>query len=85
MLEVNKQSVVPDREIDQGTSSPAEDLTTYLNIIRRQLPTIILIIACTTALGLTYLFTATPKYTAAARMIIDTHKYALVSAAAKSG
>ena len=73
MLEVNKQSVVPDREIDHGASSPAEDLTTYLNIIRRQLPLIILIIACTTALGLTYLFTATPKYTATARMVIDTH------------
>ena len=73
MLEVNKQSVVPDREIDQGASSPAEDLTTYINIIRRQLPLIILIVACTTALGLTYLFTATPKYTATARMVIDTH------------
>ena len=74
MLEVNKQSVVPDREIDQGVSSPAEDLTTYINIIRRQFPIIILIVACTTALGLTYLITATPKYTATARMIIDTHK-----------
>lgn len=72
MLEVDKHSVVPDRDINQGASSPAEELTTYLNIIRRQLPVIILIVACTTALGLTYLFTATSKYTASARMIIDT-------------
>lgn len=73
MLEINKQSVVPDREIDQAASSPAEDLTTYLNIVRRHLPLIVLVVACTTALGLAYLFTATPKYTATARMVIDTN------------
>jgi polysaccharide biosynthesis transport protein len=77
MLEVNKQSVVPDREIESEASSPAEDLTTYLNIIRRQFPTILVVIACTTALGLIYLFTATPKYTATARMVIDTHQVQL--------
>jgi succinoglycan biosynthesis transport protein ExoP len=77
MLEVNKQSIAPDRDIDSEFSSPVETLTTYVNIVRRQLPMILVIIACTTALGLIYLFTATPKFTATARMVIDTHKFQL--------
>jgi len=77
MLDVNKQSIVPDREIDSEFSSPAEALATYVNAVRRQFPTILLVIACTTALGLIYLFTATPQYTATARMVIDTHKVQL--------
>jgi succinoglycan biosynthesis transport protein ExoP len=77
MLEVSKQSTVASREVGPVSSSPAEDLTTYINIVRRQFPTILLIIACTTALGLIYLFTATPKFTATARMVIDTHKVQL--------
>jgi polysaccharide biosynthesis transport protein len=77
MLEVSKQSAIAGREVEPPPSSPAEDLTTYLNIVRRQFPTILLIIACTTALGLIYLFTATPKFTATARMVIDTHKVQL--------
>jgi succinoglycan biosynthesis transport protein ExoP len=66
-----------DQDLEAGVSSPAEDLTTYLNIVRRQFPTILLIIACATALGLIYLFTATPKFTATARMVIDTNKVKL--------
>jgi succinoglycan biosynthesis transport protein ExoP len=77
MLEVNKHPDVGDRELGASASSPVEDLAFYLNIIRRQFPTIILIVACVTALGLIYLFTATPKYTATARMVIDTHKFQL--------
>jgi succinoglycan biosynthesis transport protein ExoP len=77
MLEVNKRPEIGDRELEASASSPIEDLTVYLNIIRRQFPTIILIVACVTALGLIYLFTATPKYTATARMVIDTHKFQL--------
>jgi succinoglycan biosynthesis transport protein ExoP len=85
MLEVNKQSIVPDREADSEFSSPAETLATYLNIVRRQFPTILLIIACTTALGFIYLFTATPKYTGTARMVIDTRKVQLFQQQASFG
>jgi succinoglycan biosynthesis transport protein ExoP len=74
MLEVSKQSLAPDRDADFEASSPSQDLSTYINIVRRQFPTILLVIACTTALGLIYLFTATPKFSATARMVIDTHK-----------
>lgn len=74
MLEVNKQSLVPDRDADFEGSSSSQDLSTYINIVRRQFPIILLVIACTTALGLIYLFTATPKFSATARMVIDTKK-----------
>jgi len=85
MLEINKQSVAPDRDSDFESSSPAQDLSTYINIVRRQFPTILLVIACTTALGLIYLFTATPKFTASARMVIDTRKTQLFQQQASFG
>lgn len=85
MLEVNKQSIVPDREAEPEFSSPGEALTNYVNIVRRQFPTILLIIACTTALGLIYLFTAMPKFTATTRMVIDTRKVQLFQQQASFG
>ncbi len=85
MLEVSKQSVAPDRDVDYESVSPAQDLATYINIVRRQFPTILLVIACTTALGLIYLFTATPKFAATARMVIDTHKVQLFQQQASFG
>jgi len=77
MLEVNKQSVASRREVEFESASPAEDLSTYINIVRRQFPTILLVLACAVALGLVYLFTATPKFSATARMVIDTKKVQL--------
>lgn len=77
MLEVNKQSVASQREVEFESASPAEDLSTYINIVRRQFPTILLVLACAVALGLVYLFTATPKFSATARMVIDTKKVQL--------
>jgi succinoglycan biosynthesis transport protein ExoP len=77
MLEVKKQSLVPDQDFGPDYASPAESLTTYLNIVRRQLPTILVVMACVLALGLIYLFTAVPKFTATARMVIDTRKVQL--------
>lgn len=85
MLEVNKQSVARDTDVDFENSSPSQDLSTYINIVRRQFPTILLVIACTTALGLIYLFTAMPKFSATARMVIDTHKVQLFQQQASFG
>ncbi|MBI1203479.1 MAG: polysaccharide biosynthesis tyrosine autokinase [Rhodopseudomonas sp.] len=77
MLEINKQSIAPGRESEFDDTPPPQDLSVYINIIRRQFPIILLVIACTTALGMIYLFTATPKFSATARMVIDTHKVQL--------
>lgn len=85
MLEINKQSVGSGRDPDFESSSQAQDLSTYLNVIRRQFPTILLVITCATVLGLIYLFTATPKFTASARMVIDTRKTQLFQQQASFG
>ena len=78
MLEVNNRPVTGGQEYNgTAASSPVEDLTTYINIVRRQFPTILVVISCAIALGLIYLFTATPKFTATARMVIDTSKFKL--------
>lgn len=77
MLEVNKQSGASRREVEFESASPSEDLSNYINIVRRQFPTILLVIACVVALGLVYLFTATPRFSATARMVIDTKKVQL--------
>ena len=76
MLQVNKQSTAQ-RGYEPAPSSLVEDLTWYLNIVRRQFPTIIAILTCAAALGLIYLVTATPKFTATSRMMIDTRKVQL--------
>jgi len=75
MLEVNKPSLLGSRSFDSVT--PSDALTAYINIVRRQFPTIFLVFACTLAIGLVYLLVATPKYSATARMVIDTRKLQL--------
>lgn len=77
MLEVNKQAVASERELELGADAPAESLSTYLDILRRQYPSIIAIVCGVLALALIYLFTATPKFTATARLVIDTRKVQL--------
>jgi len=77
MLEVNKEAVAGNSVAVGEPGSPGDDLSSYINIVRRHLPTILLILASCVALGLIYLFTATPKYTATARMVIDNHKVQL--------
>jgi succinoglycan biosynthesis transport protein ExoP len=42
--------------------------------IRRQWPLIALVTGCVVVLSILYLFTASPKFTASAMMLIDTHK-----------
>jgi succinoglycan biosynthesis transport protein ExoP len=81
MLELNKQVKLAEREAEREMepkiSPVGEDLTTYINILRRQFPVIILVIVCVLSLGFIYLITATPKFTATSRMVIDTRKVQL--------
>lgn len=77
MLEANRRPVGGEQDMSGTISAPAADLANYINIVRRQFPTILSVIACALALGFIYLFTATPKFTATARMVIDTGKIKL--------
>lgn len=77
MLQVNKPSSEINREFLEADISPAEALTSCLNIIRRQLPTLVATVSACLIIALLYLFTAAPRYTSNASMVIDTRKVQL--------
>ncbi|MGY3363860.1 uncharacterized protein involved in exopolysaccharide biosynthesis [Bradyrhizobium sp. GM2.4] len=77
MLQVNKPSSEINRGYAEAESSPAQTLTSYVDIVRRQFPTIVAIVSACVILGLLYLFTAAPQFTSTASMVIDTRKVQL--------
>ncbi|MDE5445726.1 polysaccharide biosynthesis tyrosine autokinase [Bradyrhizobium sp. CSA207] len=77
MLQVNKPSSEINRGYAEAESSPTETLTSYVEIVRRQFPTIVAIVSACVILALLYLFTAAPQFTSTAAMVIDTRKVQL--------
>lgn len=77
MLQVNRPSSEINRDYAEVESSPAQTLTSYVEIVRRQFPTIVAIVSACVILALLYLFTAAPLFTSTASMVIDTRKVQL--------
>ncbi|MCK1521655.1 MULTISPECIES: polysaccharide biosynthesis tyrosine autokinase [unclassified Bradyrhizobium] len=77
MLQVNKRTSEINRDFAEADGSPSQTLTSYLDIIRRQFPTMIAIVSACVILALLYLFTAAPQFTSSASMVIDTRKVQL--------
>lgn len=77
MLQVNKPSSEINRGYAEVDNSPAQTLTSYLDIVRRQFPTMVAIVSACVILALLYLFTAAPQFTSTASMVIDTRKVQL--------
>ncbi|MCK1498432.1 polysaccharide biosynthesis tyrosine autokinase [Bradyrhizobium sp. 188] len=77
MLQVNKPSSEINRGYAEAEHSPTQTLTSYVDIIRRQFPTIVAIVSACVVLALLYLFTAAPQFTSTASMVIDTRKVQL--------
>ncbi|WP_375308911.1 polysaccharide biosynthesis tyrosine autokinase [Bradyrhizobium sp. A11] len=77
MLQVNKPTSEINRDFAEADGSPSQSLTSYLEIIRRQFPTMIAIVSACVILALLYLFTAAPQFTSTASMVIDTRKVQL--------
>ncbi|UWU67629.1 polysaccharide biosynthesis tyrosine autokinase [Bradyrhizobium sp. NC92] len=77
MLQVNKPTSEINRDFAEADVSPSQTLTSYLDIIRRQFPTIVAIVSACVILALLYLFTAAPLFTSTASMVIDTRKVQL--------
>lgn len=77
MLQQNKST----QEINRGPAEleggEARSLGSYLEIVRRQFPTILAIMSSVVILALLFLFTAAPRYTSTASMVIDTRKVQL--------
>jgi polysaccharide biosynthesis transport protein len=71
MLQANKY--LPADEARQGIWGPSgmDTISSFTNIIRHQVPTIVISMAAFTALGLIYLFTTPATYLATATVVID--------------
>ncbi len=61
-------------DVSGGISSPAESLAAVVSFVTRQYPIIIFVAAIIFVLGLVYIVSAQPRYTAQASLIIDTRK-----------
>jgi succinoglycan biosynthesis transport protein ExoP len=72
MLKVNRRHSEEDAGGGVWGPSSSETLKNFTGMIRRQLPIFIVVITLTIGIGLVYLFTATPMFTAIASMVIDT-------------
>ncbi|MCK1362231.1 polysaccharide biosynthesis tyrosine autokinase [Bradyrhizobium sp. 199] len=77
MLQVNKPTSEINRDFAETDGSPSQTLTSYLDIVRRQFPTMVAIVSACVILALLYLFTAEPLFTSTASMVIDTRKVQL--------
>jgi len=77
MLQVNKPTSEINRDFAEADGSPSQTLTSYLDIIRRQFPTMVAIVSACVILALLYLFTAASQFTSTASMVIDTRKVQL--------
>lgn len=79
MLQVNKAPPLASDDVEGLT--PSELTTTFSSfkwILKRQFRVFLVLMACTTALGLLYLFITPPSFTASGTMVIDTHRTQLL-------
>ena len=75
-MDVSRYSTIPngqqtDAEFQSATGSLSRQLEQLVSLVRRQYLIIIVVAALTTALGVVYLVTTPPTYTANAKLIID--------------
>ncbi|MDD1529429.1 exopolysaccharide biosynthesis protein [Bradyrhizobium sp. WBOS7] len=77
MLQVNKPTSEINRDFIEADSSSSQTLASYIEMVRRQFPAMLAIVSACLILALLYLFTAAPKFTSAASMVIDTRKVQL--------
>ncbi|KYG98093.1 polysaccharide biosynthesis tyrosine autokinase [Bradyrhizobium sp. DOA1] len=77
MLQLNKPSSEFNRAIGDAEDPSPQTLSTLVGMVRRQLPTILTIILSCLIVALLYLFTAAPRYSSTASIVIDTRKVQL--------
>jgi capsular exopolysaccharide synthesis family protein len=80
MLQLNESLIaIPGSKPSQfeASRSPAEMAKSFLDFLRRQFPIILFSVLLCGSLGVAYVFTAPPMFTAQTSMIIDTHKVQL--------
>jgi polysaccharide biosynthesis transport protein len=79
MLQVNKASPLASDDVERLTPSQIVKIfSSFKLILKRQFRVFLVLMACTTALGLLYLFITPPSYTASGTMVIDSHRLQLL-------
>ncbi len=79
MLQVNKASPLASDDVERLTPSQIVKMfSSFKLILKRQFRVFLVLMACTTALGLLYLFITPPSYTASGTMVIDSHRLQLL-------
>ncbi|MFZ0423993.1 MAG: AAA family ATPase [Xanthobacteraceae bacterium] len=74
MLQINKSRLVPEQAVQASEFvSPAELYAAIVGFVRREFSVIVFVLLFTLGLGSVYLFTAPPRYTGHAVLVIDTH------------
>lgn len=76
MLQVRQSSAASDQGMAREPSLH-DALSSLARIVRRQIPVFVLITSISVLLGIAYLLTTPPSYTAVATMVIDTRKMQL--------
>lgn len=77
MLQLNRPTNEINRDFPEGEQSSSQDVKFYVDIVRRQFPTVLAVAAAALILAIVYLFTAAPLFTSTASMVIDTRKLQL--------
>lgn len=77
MLQFNNAQRGAGEDTSLKGSSMTETYNALIGIVRRQLPTFLIIVATSAIVGILYLFTTPSSYTATATMVIDTRKVQL--------
>jgi succinoglycan biosynthesis transport protein ExoP len=86
MLQINKSRLVPEQAPSASEFvSPAEIYAAIIGFVRRQFSVIVFVALFTLALGAVYLFTAPPRYTGHAVLVIDTHQSQFFQAQSQFG
>lgn len=83
MLQINKDQAIVESRPD--IISAEETLALFVGFVRRQYPVVVFVMLLAFALGLVYVITAPARYTAHAKMLIDTRKIPLFQQQSISG
>ncbi|MDC7786719.1 AAA family ATPase [Rhodoplanes sp. TEM] len=74
MLQIDKPTQPSERLVARPAPSLGAQLVSFVGVVRRQLPLMLVVLACAAALGLAYLVSTPAQYTATGTMVIDTRK-----------
>jgi succinoglycan biosynthesis transport protein ExoP len=84
MLQINKRAPLSNQSSGKLAAPLFDGVNFAVRIVRRQLPIVSVIMLCSLALALLYLFSTPPMFTAGGAMVIDTRKVQILQMGAQN-